>query len=155
MLLWCFLLGCVTGLRSMTGAAVIAWGAHLGWLHFAGTPLAFLDSRAALIVFALMAVGELVVDKLPMAPPRTAPLGLTARILFGAACGFALATTVRGSVALASIAGIAGALVGTYGGYNLRHALVTRAHLPDFLVAVAEDVVAVGGAFLIVSRVMA
>jgi uncharacterized membrane protein len=139
----------------MTGAAVITWAAHLGWLHVAGTPLAFLDSRAALIVFTLLAAGELVVDKLPMAPARTAPLGLSARILFGAACAAALAISASGSVALAAIAGIAGALVGTYGGYNIRHALVTRALLPDFLVAGVEDIVAVGGAFLIVSRMMA
>ena len=35
-LLCAFLIGCVCGLRSMTAPAVVAWGAHLGWLHLQG-----------------------------------------------------------------------------------------------------------------------
>jgi uncharacterized membrane protein len=56
------------------------------------------------------------------------------------------------SLVLAVIAGVIGALVGTFGGYNVRHALVTRGHLPDFAVALVEDAVAVGGGLLIVSH---
>ena len=52
----------------------------------------------------------------------------------------------------AATAGVAGALVGTFVGYNIRRALVMRAHLPDFAVAVAEDFVAIVGGLLIVSR---
>jgi len=33
---------------------------------------------------------------------------------------------------------IIGALVGTFGGYHIRQALVTRAHLPDFAVALVK-----------------
>jgi uncharacterized membrane protein len=28
-----FLLGCVSGLRSLTAPAVVCWAAHFGWLH--------------------------------------------------------------------------------------------------------------------------
>ena len=45
LLLLCFLLGCLTGLRSLTPPAVVCWAAHLGWLHFAGTKLAFLGGQ--------------------------------------------------------------------------------------------------------------
>jgi uncharacterized membrane protein len=152
-LLLCFLLGCVTGLRSLTAPAVVCWGAHLGWLHFAGTKLAFIDRPATLIVLTLLALGELVADKLPNTPARTAPLGLIARIVMGGLCGVALATSAGGSLSAAAIVGVVGALVGTFAGYNVRRALVLRAHLQDFAVALAEDVIAIAGGLLIVSHV--
>ncbi len=151
-LLFCFLLGCVDGLRSLTAPAAVCWGAHLGWLHLAGTRLAFVGHRGTVILFTLLALGELIVDKLPKTPPRTAARGLSARIIFGGLCGAALAVSAGGSLILAAIAGVIGALIGTFGGYNVRHALVTRAHLPDFAVALVEDAVAIGGGLLIVSH---
>ena len=86
-LLFCFLLGCVAGLRSLTAPAVVCWAAHLGWLHFAGTKLAFLGHPASLSIFTLLALLELTTDKLPKTPARTAPPGLIARIVFGGLCG--------------------------------------------------------------------
>ena len=151
-LFFCLLLGCVTGLRSLTAPAAISWGSHLGWLHFAGTKLAFLGHRATVILFTLLALFELVVDKLPKTPPRTAGRGLSARILFGGLCGAVLAVSAGGNLLLAAGVGIVGALVGAFGGYNLRHTLVTKAHLPDFAVALAEDAVAIAGGWLIVSH---
>ncbi len=106
----------------------------------------------ALAFFTLLAIVELVADKLPKAPARTAPPGLIARIVFGGLCGVALAISVGGSLIIAAIVGVIGALVGTFAGYNIRHALVARAHLPDLAVALVEDLVAIAGGFLIVSR---
>jgi uncharacterized membrane protein len=151
-LLSCFFLGCVAGLRSLTAPAVVCWAAHLGWLHFAGTKLAFIVHPATLSIFALLALVELIIDKLPTTPTRTAPPGLIARILFGGLCGVALATSAGGSLIASAIVGIIGALVGTFGGYKIRHTLVTRAHLPDFAVALAEDFIAIMGGLLIVSH---
>jgi uncharacterized membrane protein len=148
----CFLIGCVTGLRSLTGPAAVCWGAHLGWLHFAETRLAFLNHRTTLIIFTLLALVELTTDKLPNTPARTAPLGLIARVLFGGFCGAALSLSAGGGVVVAAIVGVLGALAGTFGGYNIRHALVAKAHLPDFAVALAEDAVAIAGGLLIVSH---
>lgn len=150
--LFCFLLGCLVGLRSLTPPAVVCWGAHLGWLHLGGTKLAFLGHTAALIIFTLLALFELVADKLPKTPPRTAPPGLIGRVVMGAFCGSALALSTGASLVVASIIGIAGALVGTFGGYNIRRSLVTQAHLPDFAVALVEDVIAIAGSLLIVSH---
>jgi len=151
-LLLCFFLGCVAGLRSLTAPAVVCWAAHFGWLHLAGTKLAFMGHPAALVFFTLLAIIELVSDKLPKTPARTAPPGLIARIVFGGLSAVALATSVGGSVMVAATVGIIGALVGTFGGYNIRHAVVARTHLPDFAVALVEDVIAIAGGFLIVSR---
>src|SRR6202040_3506701 len=125
-LLFCFLLGCVTGLRSLTAPAVVCWAAYLGWLHFSGTRLAFIDRPVTLIVFTLLALGELIADKLPNTPARTGPLGLIARSVMGGLGGVALATSAGGSLPVPAIVGVIGALVGTLAGYNVRRALVLQ-----------------------------
>ena len=148
-----FLLGCVCGLRSLTAPAVVCWAAHFGWLRFDGTRLAFLNHPVALIAVTVLAIGELIADKLPKTPSRTAPLGLTARIVLGAASAAALAVSARSGVPLAAVAGAIGGIAGAFGGYNVRHFLVAKKHLPDFAVAIAEDLVAIVGGLVIVSRV--
>jgi len=67
-----------------TAPAVVAWAAHIGWIHLNQARLHFLGSAAAVAVFTLFAVIELVADQLPSAPSRTAPPGLIARIVLGA-----------------------------------------------------------------------
>jgi len=148
-LLLAFLLGCVDGLRSLTPPALICWAAYLGWLHFAGTRLAFINHRATLIVFTLLAVIELIADKLPNTPARTAPLGLSARIFLGGSCGLALATSAGISISFSVLLGCIGALVGTFAGYHSRRLVVLKAHVPDFVAAVAEDMIAIAGGLLI------
>jgi uncharacterized membrane protein len=151
-LLFCFFLGCIAGLRSLTAPAVVCWAAHLGWLHFSGTTLAFIDRTATLTLFTLLALVELIADKLPKTPARTAPVGLIARIVLGGASGVALATSAGMSVLVAAIVGAIGAIVGTFAGYNIRHALVSKGRLPDLPVALAEDTIAIAGGLLIVSH---
>jgi uncharacterized membrane protein len=152
-LLFCLLLGSLTGLRSLTPPAVVCWAAHLGWLNFTGTKLALMDRPVTLVLLTLLAVAELIADKLPKTPARTAPPGLIARVVLGCLCGVALATRACGRLLAPAIVGVGGALVGTFVGYKTRHTLVFRAHVPDFAVAIAEDVIAVAGSLLIVSHV--
>jgi uncharacterized membrane protein len=152
LLFLCFCLGCVAGLRSLTAPAVVCWAAHLAWLPLAGTKLAFIGHAATLTIFTLLALVELAADKLPKTPARTSPPGLISRIVFAGLCGAALAMSAGGSLMVAAIVGIIGSLVGTFSGYHIRHVLVLRAHLPDFAVASAEDVIAIAGGLLVVSR---
>ncbi len=151
-LILCFFLGWVTGLRSLTAPAVVCWGAHLGWLHFAGTKLGFIDHPATLAIFTLLALAELIADKLPKTPSRIAPQGLIPRIFFGAFAGVALAVSGGAVLTVAALVGMIGAIAGAFAGYHARHALVTRLHWPDLPVALAEDLVAIVGGFLIVSQ---
>ena len=148
-----FLLGFVDGLRSLTAPAIVCWAAHLGWLHFAGTKFAFVDHSSTLTVFTLLALIELVVDKLPNTPARTAPVGLIARIVLGGASGMALAAGAGISVSLAGLIAAGGAIAGAFAGYHFRRALVFRAHLPDLVAAIAEDAITIAGGLLIVSHV--
>ncbi len=59
-LLFVFLIGVVTGLRSLTGPAVTSWAARLGWLSLIGTPVHFMASMITVTIFTLLAVVELI-----------------------------------------------------------------------------------------------
>jgi uncharacterized membrane protein len=152
MFLLTFLLGLIDGLRSLTPPALVCWAAYLGWLNFAGTRLSFINHRSTLIVFTLLAVAELVADKLRNAPARTAPVGLIARILLGGACGLAVATSAVMSPSFLVLLAAIGAVVGAFVGYHSRRFIVSK-HVPDFAAAVAEDVIAIASGLLILRYV--
>ena len=149
-LLYAFLLGCVCGLRSMTAPAVVAWAAHLGWLHLEGSLLAFFANKISLVIFSLFALGELIADKLPFIPRRTQAGPLGVRILFGAVCAAALCISQAASPALGAVLGGLGGVAGAFAGYYYRRGL--SAKVPDLLLALLEDLVAVGGGLLLVSH---
>jgi uncharacterized membrane protein len=147
-----FGIGLVTGLRSMTGPALVCWAAHLGWLNLEGSRLAFMESTVATYAFLALALGELVADKLPFIPNRTSPGPLFGRLVLGALSGAALCVSTGYSSALGAIVGGAGGVMGAFAGYRARAALVKTSRLPDWAIAFLEDLVAVGGGFLLVSR---
>src|SRR5271168_339339 len=147
-----FLIGCVCGLRSMTGPAAVCWGAYLGWLRLDGSKLDFLRNPISLVVFTLLALGEMVAAKLPKTPNRTAPAPLAVRILFGAFCGAALCSAAGLGILPGIILGAFGGIAGTFGGYHVRRWLTVGKGLPDTVVALLEDAIAIGGGLLIVSR---
>ena len=145
-LLLAFLIGLFNGLRSLTAPAVTAWAAHLGWLRIEG-PLSLIGSVTSLVIFTVLALAELVVDKLPNAPNRTAPPGLIARILMGGLTGACVAGGGQG----AFLGAVLGA-VGCFGGYKARTGLVKALGTRDIYVALVEDLVAIAGSLWVVSR---
>lgn len=146
-----FLIGVVAGLRSMTPPAAVSWAARLGWLHLEGTPLAFLGFAFTPYILSLLAIGELITDKLPKTPSRKAPGPFAARIVVGAFCGAALGAP-RQTLIAGAVAGALGAVAGTLGGYEFRSRLVKAAGGRDFPIALLEDAIAIGTAFWTVSR---
>jgi uncharacterized membrane protein len=151
-LLFVFLIGVVTGLRSLTGPAVTAWAARLGWLSLIGTPMHFMASIITVTIFTLLAVVELVADQLPSTPARTAPVGLSARVVMGGLCGATVAVAGGASIAIGIVLGALGGIAGAYGGYQARTRSVKALGAPDVVIAVIEDIVAVGGGLLILSK---
>ena len=143
-----FLIGVVAGLRSFTAPAAVSWAARLGWVHVENTWLAFLGFQFTPYIITVLAVGELIADKLPKTPSRKAAGPFGFRIVSGALCGAALGAGSLGS----AIAGALGAVAGTLGGYEFRMRLVKATGGRDLPIALLEDVIAVGGAVLIVSR---
>ena len=146
------LIGVVAGLRSMTAPAIVAWAAHLGQIDLHGSPLTFMRSTAAVVVFTLGALGELVVDKLPRTPSRTTVGGLVPRVVLGGLAGASLAAAGLRPVFLGVVAGVIGALIGAFGGRAARARLVAALKVQDFVIALLEDAVAIVLGILVVSR---
>ena len=147
-----FLIGVVCGLRSLTGPALVCWGAHLGWLNLAGSHLAFFANPIVLAMFSLLAVGELVADKFPGIPRRTTVGPLAARVVLGGLCGGVLAVAGGASFGMSCFLGGVGGLIGAFAGFTARRVAIYNSRLPDLAVALFEDLVAIGGGLLLVSR---
>ena len=142
-----FLIGVIAGLRSLTPPVVVSWAARLGWLHLENTWLAFLGFAFTPYILIVLALGELVADKLPKTPSRKAPGPFLFRVVSGALCGAALTGGLVGGL----IAGALGGVAGTLGGYEFRARLVKAIGGKDLPIALLEDVIAAGGAIWIVA----
>ena len=145
-------IGFVAGLRSQLAPAVVAWAARLGWINLHGSPLAFMGTKWAVGIFTVLALVELIVDQLPSTPPRTAAPGLTTRIVTGGLSGACLAVAGGAAPWLGALAGAVGGIAGAFGGYHARAELVRALRVPDFVIAVLEDLVAIGLGVFLVSR---
>jgi uncharacterized membrane protein len=127
-------LGFVSGLRTFTPVAAVLlvrggiWG----------------------IVLTIVAVGEYVWDVLPNTPSRTQAMGLSARVVSGAFVGWMIAAMQDGSGMFGAIAGIAGAVIGTYAGHAARLAMIAR--IGGYPAALVEDLIAIGLTAFIVAR---
>src|SRR5262245_45958251 len=143
-LLFSFLIGLFAGLRSLTAPAVTAWSAHLGRLSLA-RPLSLIGSVPSLALFTVLALIELLADKLPNTLNRTAAGGLTARILMGGLTGACVAAGAGQNLLAGGMLGAIGGVVGCFGGYAARRRLVQALGTRDFPVAVVEDLVAITG----------
>ncbi|GAC1427374.1 MAG: DUF4126 family protein [Candidatus Velthaea sp.] len=126
-----FGIGVVCGMRSMTGPAATRLRAR----------------DASRIVLPLLALGELVADKLPATPSRTLPPALIVRALAGGFAGGSVAAARAGDRRLGALFGIAGAIAASYLFVRLRAAAGARTGLPDPLVALAEDALAIGAGY--------
>jgi uncharacterized membrane protein len=137
------LLGFVTGLRAMTAIAVVCWFGYIGHLPVHHSWAHWTTLLPSTIVFTIFAFGEYIGDKLPKTPPRTAPVGLIARLVFGGLVGAIAATALKGAPIEGILLGALGALLGTFIGYHIRKDIVDRTQLPDWVVAVCEDSLAI------------
>ncbi|GAB3000967.1 glycine zipper 2TM domain-containing protein [Mycobacterium bourgelatii] len=153
-LLLALLLGVVAGLRSLTAPTVVAWAAYLGWIGLHGTWAAWAASLVAAVIFSVLAVGELINDKLPKTPPRTATPVFAVRLIMGGLAGAILGTAWHYKWSSLG-AGVIGAVLGTLGGYQARKALVAKNGGNDLPIALLEDSVAVLGGFGIVAAAAA
>jgi uncharacterized membrane protein len=142
------LIGVIAGLRAMTAPAAISLAARVGRLDLTTTSLAFLGYAYTPWIFTSLALVELVTDQLPSTPSRTVPSQFGTRILVGGLTGGAIGAS-GGALVTGAVAGVVGAVIGTLGGRAAR-ARLASAFGSDRPAAVIEDLIAIGGAFLIV-----
>ena len=154
--LLCVVIGGVSGLRTFTGIAIVTIAAqrgwpHLGWLHLGATGLSFLSTPVALVVAVVLALGELIADKLPGIPSRIQPGPLTARFFLGGFCAAALAVDAGMFWVFPAILGGISAIVGAYTGYWLRRGITSRG-IKDLPITLLEDASAILLGLFTVSR---
>jgi uncharacterized membrane protein len=150
-LLLTFIMGVVAGLRALTPLAAVAWGTRLGEWPLIGTHLAWMGNAIMPWVFSVLALGELINDKIPTTPSRKTPPQFIARVLSGALSG-AVIGAVDDSLVIGLIAGVLGAIAGTLGGAALR-AKLSAVIRNDLTAALIEDVLAIGLAIAVVAQV--
>ncbi len=93
-----------------------------------------------------MAIAELVSDQLPNTPSRKVPVQFGTRIVLGALAG---ALLMPASWIIGAILGAVGAVLGTYGGAEIR-ARLAKSFGRDLPAALIEDVLAIVLAFVVV-----
>ncbi|CPR04400.1 putative integral membrane protein [Mycobacterium bohemicum DSM 44277] len=149
-LLMALLIGVVAGLRSLTAPTVVAWAAWLGWINLHGTWASWVGNIITALILTVLAIGELVMDKRPTTPPRTAGPSFTARMVLGAFAAAALGAAWHYTFSSLG-AGVIGAVIGTLGGYHARRRLVAARGGHDLPVALVEDAIAILGGFAILA----
>jgi len=137
------LLGVTTGLRSLTPMAVLCWFSYLGYLPVDGTWAAWTGWPAVAIVFTVLALGEMIADKLPRIPDRISAAPLMARLILGGLIGSIAATAMAGPGVEGVLLGVLGAALGAFGGFMVRRDMVERIGCDDWKVALAEDLITV------------
>lgn len=125
-------LGIVSGLRTFMSPAVLflARGGIAGY------------------VLAAVAVAELIGDMLPQTPSRKVLPALIARLVSGGFVGGMVCALLGPPIVAGAAVGIAGALIGTYGGASARARLIEW--IGPIPAALVEDVVAIAGAVTVV-----
>ena len=146
-------IGLVSGMRSFAAPAIVGQIARRGGLDIGCQSLGKIGNPTVANVLAVLSIGELIADKLPMTPKRTKSFPLIARIVSGAFCGAVLCASKKRSPVVGAMAGALGAVGGTFAAYHLRRAATESLGLPDPAVAVVEDAFAVGLGVLITRSV--
>jgi uncharacterized membrane protein len=118
-------IGAVAGLRSMTAPALVS---HLvkSAVDGEGSKLGFLNSMVSMRTTLVLALGELVADKLPFLPARTNPPSLAVRAISGGLSGAALCSAKKRSWFAGALIGAGAAVGAAYGAYELRKRAVKR-----------------------------
>ncbi len=144
-----FVLGIACGLRAVVGLAAVSWAASSQQLPLQGTWLSFLGNRITPYITSVLAIGEIVNDKLPKTPSRLVPPQFGARVVMGTLTGTAIGLS-HGHLVMGALSGLIGSVVGTLAGSKAR-AFAAQLFGRDLPAALLEDVLAIALAFVALS----
>jgi uncharacterized membrane protein len=142
--------GFLSGLRAFLPLALVSWLAVWGWTPLAGSPFWFIGKEMFAIPISILAILELIGDKLPKTPPRIQPTPLVARIVAGGISAGAVSFSAGWPWLLGLLLGAAASMAGAFSGYHFRRSLVRWLRVPDFTVALLEDFICVAGTLFLV-----
>ncbi|WP_374950451.1 DUF4126 family protein [Mucilaginibacter sp.] len=137
-------LGAIAGMRTFMAPAVIT---HMYSRHpsryLEHTPLEFMQTITTSKVFKVLAAGELVGDKLPHAPNRTATPGLVGRAVSGIWAGATVYQAHGKKPVMGGLVGGLSAIASTFGCFFLRKSIARNTPVPDAVIGVIEDVLCI------------
>ena len=139
LLLRAAILGATSGMRSTAGPATITRRAYEHPKGFDGTIFRLLSKRPVMVLVTLAQLSEFVIDKLPILPDRISPLPLLGRAFYGGAAAAAAFAEARRPLLLGGAIGAFSAVASAHLFYRLRVGAAEVSHLPDPLLAIAED----------------
>jgi uncharacterized membrane protein len=143
-------LASASGNRIMTPIAALSWAAASGRLTLKRRPFSLLARPEVMNLLWLSALGEILVDKLPFTPSRTAPGPLAARVASGAA---AAATQFVADGRSPWIGGMLGGVAGAAQSFAGRSSRTQLNHVvPNPISGVVEDLTTVTYALGAVAR---
>jgi len=146
-------LGALAGMRTFSAPVIVnAILQKHPSKHLAKSPLRFLQSDKVGYGIRFLAAGELVGDKLPNTPNRTAAPGLIGRCLSGALAGAGIYKASGNNGFTGALIGSAAALASSFGCFYLRKFVATKTNIADPVIGGIEDVIVTAtGAALIMT----
>lgn len=144
-------LGAIAGMRTCSGP-VFTCASLSRAKDLDSLVLDFLGSTSVRRAVTIAAAGEMIADKLPGIPSRTAKALIAGRIISGAACGAAIARIDRRSAVGGAVLGAIAAFGAAHLTFRIRRQLARC--VPDPIVGLAEDVLVIAtGRAIVNSRV--
>lgn len=141
-------IGVIAGLRALTAPAVVAWGGFLGWIDVEGKWSEWIAHPITVTVLTIFLLVELVTDQLPKTPSRKTAPQFATRLIMGGFAGAVIGSAFFHTFSALG-AGIVGAVIGTLAGAEARQRFAAARNGQDRPGAILEDIVAVGGGFLV------
>ena len=149
-----FGIGVVAGMRAFVAPALLSHKlVRTVPIKQPTEPIHYLAQPPTEIGLKLLAGVEILGDKIPDGPNRTSPPQFGFRIVSGATCGAALSQVEGASAPVGALAGGIGAVAGTLVFFHLRQWLDRDLGLPDPLVALGEDALAIGAGWQVVNSI--
>lgn len=147
-------IGVIAGMRSMSAPAFVSnYLAKEQSIEIENSAFRLLASRNVANALKVLAVSEMIADKLPIIPDRISPTPLLGRAISGAICGASMCISKGERSDIGGISGGLAAIVSAYGFYYLRRKLSEDAGIPNVLLGLIEDAVVIKGGLSILDEV--
>jgi len=138
-------LGILAGMRSSAAPVITSHIlSHHHSRNLEHTALGVMQSDRVADTLKLIAIGEIIADKLPAAPDRIKPASIAARCISGALAGASVFKASGGKAVWGGLIGAATAAASTYGSFWMRKNAVKRTRIVDPIVGALEDALVIG-----------
>jgi uncharacterized membrane protein len=138
-------IGALAGMRTSSAPVITSHIlSHHRSRNLEHSPLSFMQSRTVANTLKVIAISELVVDKLPSTPNRIKPAGVAFRCLAGALAGASINKAAGGNVVAGALLGATSAFASTYLSYILRKTTVKNTGIIDPIIGAVEDALVIG-----------